>query len=396
MNLQSFLVVMALAICTSAPAEAMIGSHTDTPPIPAIVPSFKIGDRPPPLSPMAWLKGGPVHEFKQGHVYVVNFFATWCGASRESIPELSQFARRYAGGLTAIGVNVRESERGTATLESVTAFVNSRDRDMDFIVAMDDPLAQPLFKSWMTAAGSHGTPTAFVIGRDGRLAYVGFAIDHTSFYTLETAIEQAMAGTSDLDAARRMQAEVNQQTAEYLEDKRLLSAMRAAKERNDHQAVLEEAGKVIAKMPHYEPRVFADRFGAMLHIDGAAALAFAQKQLDLVNDAVERTRYQAYIGRIIASQEALPRTAYHAASRYLETAMTAAGEDDLANLLNLLALARVHHRMGNLDLAIATQERAVAAGKTSKEIAGEPLADMEATLARYLEQREANGRGASR
>jgi hypothetical protein len=225
---------------------------------------------------------------------------------------------------------------------------------------------------------------------------VGFAIDHTSFYTLETAIEQAMAGTSDLDAARRMQAEVNQQTAEYLQDKRLLSAMRAAKERNDHQAVLEEAGKVIAKMPHYEPRVFADRFGAMLHIDGAAALAFAQKQLDLVNDAVERTRYQAYIGRIIASQEALPRTAYHAASRYLETAMTAAGEDDLANLLNLLALARVHHRMGNLDLAIATQERAVAAGRTSKEIAGEPLADMEATLARYLEQREANGRGASR
>ncbi|MEM7228063.1 MAG: TlpA family protein disulfide reductase, partial [Planctomycetota bacterium] len=41
--------------------------------------SLTVGDEAPAIEISHWLKGEPVEKFEEGQVYVVEFWATWCG-----------------------------------------------------------------------------------------------------------------------------------------------------------------------------------------------------------------------------------------------------------------------------------------------------------------------------
>ncbi len=348
----------------------------------ADAPTFAIGDTPPPLVPMAWIKGDPVEAFERDHVYVVAFFATWCGASRQSMPLLSDVARRYQGKLTVIGINVRQSERGEASVAAVTQFVQGRGRDMDYTVAMDDPVRKPMFTSWMRTAGMYAIPTAFIIGRDGRLAYVGIPIDPEASLGFERAVEQAVAGASDLAAARQLQRELGEQMKLYLADKELMKPLDEAMERKDYRAVLVEADRLVAQDPEREGRVFGDRFTAMLHLDEAEALAFARKAHAAAESREMSLGMASTVGSVIAYRPGLSRGAYETAATYLEAAVAGQG-DDFNAMFDLLALARVQQQLGRGKQAIEAQQRAMSIARGRKDVSAEMMADMEKTLAGY-------------
>lgn len=347
----------------------------------AAAPTFVIGDAPPPLAPMAWVKGEPVTAFERDHVYVVAFFATWCGASRQSMPLLSDVARRHAGELTVIGINVRESEHGEATVAAVTRFVQGRE-DLDYTVAVDNPVGTPMFTSWMRAAGMYAIPTAFIIGRDGRLAYVGIPIDPAASYAFGLAVEQALAGSSDLAAARQLQGELGEQIAHYLADMELTKGLDEAMERKDYRAVLAEADRLVAQDPELEARMFAPRLSAMLYLDEAGALAFARKSLAAAeNDEMSRAM-AGTVGSMIAYRPDLSRDAYELAATQLEAAGAGQGGDFNA-MLDLLAMARLQHRLGKDERAIELQQRAIDIARGRKDIAQDMMAVMEEALAEF-------------
>lgn len=203
-----------LFIAAIALAATALSAGASTERIPE--PELKIGDPAPAIEPMAWIKGEPVTGFEPGHVYVVEFWATWCGPCNAVMPHLSELQRKYAGKLTVIGVNVRESDNREARLEAVADFVRKKGGDMDYTVAMDDPAGKTVFDAWMTAGGSYGIPTSFVVDGSGRLVWMGHPLGQNA-EAFDRAVEQALAGKSDLEAARVVQAEVNEMTHKRLQ-----------------------------------------------------------------------------------------------------------------------------------------------------------------------------------
>ena len=56
-----------------------------------------IGKPPPPIQVAKWVKGEPLQEFEKGKVYVVDFWATWCGPCIAAIPHLTRLRERHGG-----------------------------------------------------------------------------------------------------------------------------------------------------------------------------------------------------------------------------------------------------------------------------------------------------------
>ena len=73
-------------------------------------PSLKVGDLAPALKVSKWLQGDAVRNFEPGKVYVVEFWATWCGAPIRYMPHLAELQARYKDqGVTIISFTSRDS-----------------------------------------------------------------------------------------------------------------------------------------------------------------------------------------------------------------------------------------------------------------------------------------------
>jgi thiol-disulfide isomerase/thioredoxin len=155
----------------SSPAKTPTTDQTGNQP--AANATLKVGDKAPALSVEEWVKGKKVDKFESGKIYVVEFWATWCQPCKESIPHLNDLQKTYKDkNVTIIGV--AGSERGSSTqqkLDGVRNFVKGKGDGMNYTVAFDAD--RSMTDTWMTPAGRNGIPCAFLVGADGKLAWIG-------------------------------------------------------------------------------------------------------------------------------------------------------------------------------------------------------------------------------
>ena len=66
-----------------------------------------IGSKAPKLQIEHWVKGKPVDlaMADEKKIHILEFWATWCGPCRDSIPHLTKLQEKYKGkGVTVIGI----------------------------------------------------------------------------------------------------------------------------------------------------------------------------------------------------------------------------------------------------------------------------------------------------
>ncbi|MCX6876112.1 MAG: TlpA disulfide reductase family protein [Verrucomicrobia bacterium] len=134
--------------------------------------ALKVGDAAPKLQVGRWLQGEAVTDFEGDKVYIVEFWATWCGPCKTSIPHLNDLHVRFEDqGLVVIGQNVLENDDSL-----VAPFVQGMAGKMTYRVAMDDKTdggRGRMARNWLAAAEQNGIPCAFVINKQGRIVSIG-------------------------------------------------------------------------------------------------------------------------------------------------------------------------------------------------------------------------------
>lgn len=151
------------------------------------------GDKAPALEVEKFIKGSPITGYEKGKVYVVEFWATWCGPCKASIPHLTELQKEYKDrGLTVVGVNIWEDKAyNDGTLGKATKFVEEQGDKMNYTVAFDGA-TKKMDKAFMQAAARNGIPSSFVVDGEGKVAFIG----HPSL--LEYVIPDVIAGTWDV------------------------------------------------------------------------------------------------------------------------------------------------------------------------------------------------------
>ncbi|MBL8821720.1 MAG: TlpA family protein disulfide reductase [Planctomycetia bacterium] len=135
---------------------------------------LNVGDSAPDFAVNKFLKGEPVKQLQQGQIYVIEFWATWCGPCIDNIPKLTAMQKKYGDKVVFVGVSVFERDQ-----TKVAPFVKQMGSKMNYRVAMDKVEKNGkssdghMAKNWLKAAGQNGIPCAFIVDKEGKIAWIG-------------------------------------------------------------------------------------------------------------------------------------------------------------------------------------------------------------------------------
>jgi thiol-disulfide isomerase/thioredoxin len=164
-------------------------------------PTLKVGDAAPELKATKWLQGTEVKEFAKDHVYVVEFWATWCGPCIVMMPHMGELQAQYKGKVTFVGYSAKDPNNSA---EKVAAMVEKRGPKLGYTFAYAED--RDSYDNWMKAAGRNGIPCCFVVGKDTKIAYIG----HPMY--LDVVLPKVVAGTwtaDDVEGIKKVEADVS-------------------------------------------------------------------------------------------------------------------------------------------------------------------------------------------
>lgn len=313
--------------------------------------ALNVGDPAPELRVARWVKGNKIEKLNPGKTYVVEFWATWCGPCKESIPHLTELAHQYRSkGVTFIGVDVWGPDT-----KKVKPFVDQMGAKMDSNVALDsippdtDPHDGVMARAWLKAAEELFIPTAFVI-EDGKVVSIGSPMN------LDKPLAAIVAGTWDSVAfAKRRQARrVVEQKAATI-NQRAVPLFKAKK----YQELLKSLDKITAGNEAVGKQFAGLKFAALCNSgDIDAGLALGAKLLDEHND--EPNVLNTIFGRVIdplINDTPGPRVvalAFKAAKRAVQLS-------GAKNPTHLDTLALAQYLSGHPVAALASEGKAIKA-----------------------------------
>ena len=351
-------VLGAMAIVAAAMASVTATAQAD-PTAGSVLPALTVGKKAPSLQVSKWAKGKEIKKFEKGQVYVVEFWATWCGPCKTSIPHLTELAKKHAGKAEVIGVSVFEAEE--TTQDDVVKWVAEMGDQMNYNVALDDGMS--MAQNWMVAANQNGIPTAFIVNQDGVIAWIGHPME------MDAPLQQVVDKKWDLKKA--MEASNNQAKLMELE-----MELQTAMMEEDSKKVVAAVDKMLATSPPNKDALNGLKAEYMMDFDEAGAQKLMRELLkSSIKDNPIGLNQLAWA--IVDPEKDRKSPDFKLAVSLAQMAVKLTKEQD-ANILDTHALALF--KAGNKKGAIEQQETAIKLAYADPEFDPQSIAEFKARL----------------
>lgn len=358
-----FIATLVLGLLANAPVQAQ---------------ELNIGDKAPQLDIEHWLSDGngkfsEVKKFEPGKVYVVEFWATWCGPCIASMPHLAELQKEHADdGLQIISISDEDLETVEEFLERdvrgeedltygklTSAYCLTTDEDRE---AHDD---------YMKAAGQNGIPTAFIVGKKGEIEWIGHPME------MDEPVTAVLNDKWDREA---FIAEMEEQKAVSRTMEKLMRTVGPLMQKGETDEALEALNKALEKTDNDMVKGYIKqmRLSILMSVGGEeAAKAFAEFAEDNKDDSNLLNQMAWSIVEQQMAGEEVDKAMLKAATTAAEYAVKASPEEGAI----LDTLAHLLHLQGDLDRAIEVQTKAVKHG-------GEMVEDIQSYLDELLEEKK--------
>ena len=326
--------------------------------------TLKVGDAAPKLLTGKWIQGEPVKEFEKGKAYIVEFWATWCGPCRASIPHLNETYRKYKEkDLIVVGQDCFEGDESL-----VDPFVKKMGDKMTYRVALDDKSENKkgkMAETWMSAAGRNGIPSAFLVDKQGLIAWIGHPMA-----LKEKTIDDVLAGTFDVHKAAAAYEKAQKNEAQLQTVWMGMNTAMQQKQWDKAQAKLAEAQKLVP-----EDQLDNLDMPRLNILYGKEDYPTAYKLVAKISDAhPENSMLQNDLAWQIATDTNIKERDLKLAESCANRANQGADGKD-PGILD--TVARIKFMQGHKEEAVAFQEKAVALAE------GDTKTQLEKTLEGY-------------
>lgn len=167
-----------------------------------------VGSPAPTLNVEHWVhqdqgKFQPVTKFEAGKVYVVEFWATWCGPCVASMPHLAELQRKLADkGVRIVSISDEDLDTVEQFLErEVRQAPDAKPdakpqtyRELTSAYSLTTDPDQSSYHDYMEAAAQNGIPTAFIVGKDAKIEWIGHPME------MDGPLEAVVEGKWDREA----------------------------------------------------------------------------------------------------------------------------------------------------------------------------------------------------
>jgi len=308
--------------------------------------TLNVGDAAPKLTTGKWMQGEPVKEFAKGTAYIVEFWATWCGPCRESIPHLNEVYNKYKDkNLVVIGQDCWEDDE-----DQVAPFIKKMGDKMTYRVALDDKEGSKKGKMsdhWMDAAGQDGIPTSFLVDTHGVIAWIGHPME-----LKESVIEDVMADKFDV---KKAVAEAAQRKENEAKLEKLSQQVSMALQDQDWDTAMGKLDQMAKLVPAEDaPKLDMLRFGLLLtrkDYPGAYKLAG-----DMSNTYKDNVRVLDALAWRMVADPSIEKRDLDLAEKIANLGNDAAKGKD-ASVFD--TMARVRFLRGKKDEAVAMEQKAL-------------------------------------
>ena len=344
-----FAIVVALAIVFSAPADVQADEV------------LTIGDKAPALDIEHWLSDrdgefSGFDGFEKDKVYIVEFWATWCGPCISSMPHIVEIQNEYADkGVQVISVS-RED------LETVEKFLKRKVRgekkktyaELTSAYCLTTDPDGSVNKDYMKAAAQGGIPTAFIVGKTGEIEWIG----HPA--RMDKPLEEIVEGKYDRDAFAKEFAKKQESDLMMASISNLMRDGKAEEALKKVDAFIENAddttpARAISRMKSM-------RNSIAMEVGGEVAVEAYKAMLESAGDDPRRiSRLTSTVIKIRKAGDEIDDQIVELACEAAAKAVKLAEEDgkDKATARALNTHANLLYLCEKLEDAIAVQEKAV-------------------------------------